>query len=365
MVRKQAREPSEEFDVRIAWRRDDPEIEADAIAFWNRTGILPPGVRPEDRVKQIVAAVYEDGRIIGLVTAQIEWIPELRARFALVRGASDPDCRRRGAMWATAVPVRETLRRWSLDHPQEKLAGRLGYADREAWGDLLKMPVAPVTGLIVAGYTEEGHQVRIGWFDHFRFDDPGGWSGTGDGDRPQPSEAEGRKVPMSESEARALAPDYDIHSAWRRDNRQFESDAIDFWNRLGILPSDVSPEERAKELAAVAYKDGRMVAVTTIRLAQVKQVRARLGMLRAATDPEHRRGHAAQALSVFTRAILERWAMEHPEEKVAGMGAVIQSEGLRGREKEPVWPTTLLTLIGWTGKDQQLRVTWFEDARLD
>jgi GNAT superfamily N-acetyltransferase len=358
MAKTQRDEMAGGFEVRIGWRRDDAEIEADAIAFWNRTGILPPDVRPEDRAKEVLAAVYEDGRMIALATAHIEWIAELRARFVLVRAATDPEHRRRGAMRALGLPVRQTLERWAFDHQEEKVAGQFGYANA-AWGELVKWPVAPLTGQIVAGYTAEGEQVRLVWYDHFRFDAPA------DGATPGPGETERRKVQMSEGEARAFAPDYDIHSAWRRDNEQFEADAIEFWNRLDILPPDVTAKERARELAAVAYKDGKLVAVTTIRLAEVKQVRARLGMLRAATDPEHRQSNVARALAVLTRAILERWAMEHPEEKVMGMGAVVQSEHLSGLEKVPVWPTTFLTLIGWTAKDQQLRVTWFEDARLD
>ena len=34
--------------MRVAWRRDDPEIEADAIAFWSRIGVLPEGVDPAE-----------------------------------------------------------------------------------------------------------------------------------------------------------------------------------------------------------------------------------------------------------------------------------------------------------------------------
>ncbi len=162
-----------------------------------------------------------------------------------------------------------------------------------------------------------------------------------------------------------LAPGYDIRPAWRLDDPQLEADAIAFWNRLGILPPDVRPEDRVKELAAVAYRNGRLAAVATIALGRVEQVRARLGMLRAATDPEHRRSHIAQALGIFTRDLLERWSMEHPEERVAGMGAVIESENLRGREKEPIWPTTRLVLVGYTPRGQQLRVAWFKDFRLD
>lgn len=159
---------SDTFEVRVAWRRDDPAIEADAIDFWTRLGLLPPGVSPEQRAKELVCVAYAGGRIVAVGTASIEHIPELRARFALIRGATDPDYRRHGAMWALAEPVRATLEQWAIDHPEEKLAGRLGFADLEAWGELTKMPM--VSGLMLFGYTAEGRQVRGEWFDHFRLD---------------------------------------------------------------------------------------------------------------------------------------------------------------------------------------------------
>ena len=159
-----------DFDVRIAWRRDDPQIEADAIAFWNRVNVLPADVRPEDRVKELVAVAYRDGKIVAVSTAILEFIPKLRARFAVLRGATDPAHRRHGAMWALAVPVRETLERWSLDHPEEKVAGRIGFAEPNAWGDLMKMPVVPISELMLFGYDDLGRQVRGAWFDHFRLD---------------------------------------------------------------------------------------------------------------------------------------------------------------------------------------------------
>jgi len=170
---------------------------------------------------------------------------------------------------------------------------------------------------------------------------------------------------MSESQAREMAAGYDLHPAWRRDNKQFEQDAVDFWRRLGLLPADVDPEARARELAAVAYKDGRLVAVTTLAIGRLEQVRARIAMLRAATDPEHRRGHAANALAIYTREIIERWAGEHPDEKIGGMGAVIESPNLRGWEKQPLWPTTQLSLIGHTRDGRQIRLYWFRNFRLD
>jgi hypothetical protein len=157
-----------EFEVRVAWRRGDPAIEADAIAFWNRINVLPAGVRPEERVRELVAVVYADGKIVAVATASIDHVPELRARFALIRGATDPDYRRSGAMWMLAEPVRSTLEQWAIDHPEERIAGRIGFADLDAWGELTRMPV--VSRLMLFGYTADGRQVRGDWFDHFRLD---------------------------------------------------------------------------------------------------------------------------------------------------------------------------------------------------
>jgi len=170
---------------------------------------------------------------------------------------------------------------------------------------------------------------------------------------------------MSKDRTGELAPGFDLHPAWRRDDRQIELDAIAFWTRLNLLPPDVDPEQRARELAAIAYKDGRIAGVTTIALTRVEQVRARLGMLRGAVDPEFRRSHVGMALFFFTRALIEQWSMEHPQERVAGLGAVLQSPDLAAWEKQPFWPISRFGLIGFAPDGHQIRVSWFEDFRLD
>lgn len=108
-----------------------------------------------------------------------------------------------------------------------------------------------------------------------------------------------------------------------------------------------------------------MVGVATATLARLEIVRARLAMIRTAVDPEHRRSRAALALAVFTRELIERWSAEHPEEKVAGLGAIIESPDLLARQKEPFWPTTRFGLVGYTPEGRQIRVSWFEDFRFD
>ncbi|MDB5691245.1 MAG: hypothetical protein JWO81_308 [Alphaproteobacteria bacterium] len=160
----------DELEIRAAWRRDDPRIEADAIAFWERLGLLPPGTSPEQRAKELIAVAYRGDRLVAVSTATIEWFEHLRARFAVLRGATDPEHRRSRAQLALAMPSRDALERWALDHPEEKLAGGLAFVETGEWGDFARLPVWPQSDLALVGYTKDGRQVRAAWFDHYRLD---------------------------------------------------------------------------------------------------------------------------------------------------------------------------------------------------
>lgn len=162
-----------------------------------------------------------------------------------------------------------------------------------------------------------------------------------------------------------MVPGFALRPAWRLDDAAIEADAVAFWTRLDILPPDIAPEQRAKELIAVAYKDDRIVGVSSARIERVEQVRARLAMLRSAVDPDYRRTHLAMALTLYSRALLERWSRDNPHERLAGLGAVLESEQLQERGKQPYWPQTRFILAGVLPDSRQFRVSWFEDFRLD
>lgn len=159
-----------EFDVRIAWQRNDPRIEADAIAMWNRLGILPADVDPDERAKELVAAAYSGDRIAAVCTAVIEQINFLRARFLVMRSLTHPDFRRTHAQVALALPAKAALENWAKANPAENVAGVLGFVEPGAWGAFAQLPVAPVWAWTLVGYTKNGHQIRVVWFDHYRIE---------------------------------------------------------------------------------------------------------------------------------------------------------------------------------------------------
>lgn len=168
--------------------------------------------------------------------------------------------------------------------------------------------------------------------------------------------------------ARPLTPaatDVDLRAAWRLGDPALEADAIAFWERLGLLPPDVSPAARAKELVALAYRGGAVAGVMTAKVQQVDAVRARLAMIRAAVDPAQRQTHVVMALVLFARQTLADWSRDHPEEKLAGLGAVLESRELEARQRQAFWPQSKLGLAGYTADGRQFRISWFEDFELD
>ena len=156
------------FELRIAWQREAPAIAADAIAMWDRLGILPSAVRPEDRAGQLVSAAYSDGRIAAVATGVVEYIEFLRARFLVMRSMTAPEFRRTHAQVALALPTMTLLEDWAKANPEEKVAGLIAFVEPGAWGEAARMPRGPYFGWTLVAYTHDGKQVRVVWFDHYR-----------------------------------------------------------------------------------------------------------------------------------------------------------------------------------------------------
>lgn len=158
--------------------------------------------------------------------------------------------------------------------------------------------------------------------------------------------------------------DLELRPAWQLNDEGVERDAIDFWKRLDILPAGVTPEERASELVAAAYRDGQLVGVTTASLNRYEPLRARFAFQRCAVAPQLRRSQIGTALTWFSFSLVEQWSASHPEEKVLGYAGIIESGDLAEFQRLPVWGGRF-GLVGYLADGRQVRVAWFDHARLD
>lgn len=166
---------TQDLDYRRVWRRADRRVMEDVIAMWGCENILPAGIAPEERAMEIVIAIYDGDEIAGCLTADIHVLPRLRAKFAFCRSFIVPAWRGRRLTDRLMIDGHDELRQWAEAHPEEGLAGCAAIYENRALG---RHPVEP-SGLCLIGYTPQGRQLRVLWFDSYRLPQ------TRTGQRPQ------------------------------------------------------------------------------------------------------------------------------------------------------------------------------------
>lgn len=153
-----------------------------------------------------------------------------------------------------------------------------------------------------------------------------------------------------------------FRAAWRQNDPVLERDAVAFWKQLNLLPSEASAEGRLKELCAVAYAGENAVAVSTAGIHHLTFLRSNMAMYRCAVSPSARSGQVATRITLFSRDVLEQWSLAHREEKLMGLGTVVQSRLLVENQCEAIWPDTKFVFVGYTPAGYQMRVLWFAHA---
>ena len=157
--------------------------------------------------------------------------------------------------------------------------------------------------------------------------------------------------------------------AWQRNDAKITKDATDFWLNLRVLPTGVTPEQRAQQLCAAAYVGDELVGVSTIELRLSPGLRCRLGYFRCLASPAHSQLKLAFRLTVYSHELLEQWSKEHPDEKVLGMISLLEHPSYDSNPlgKRPVWRhgNSSFWFIGYTPEGHQVRLTWFDHARIE
>jgi hypothetical protein len=163
--------------LRPAWRRDDPQLQQDAIAFWAKWDLLPAGVWPAHRASELCVVAYAGDEVAAVSTAELAPIQQVRARFAMFRCAVAPPFRKGPVVAELAESSRLALMDWSRAHPQERVKGMATVTETPG---LVKMKQTAVwrykdLRLVLIGFTNEGHPIRVAWFPGARLNRAKGW----------------------------------------------------------------------------------------------------------------------------------------------------------------------------------------------
>jgi hypothetical protein len=157
--------------------------------------------------------------------------------------------------------------------------------------------------------------------------------------------------------------DVELKPAWRLDDPTINRDTVAFWRDNNLLPKGATGEQRLKELVAVGYDGDKICAVATAFIVHVDFVNCKLAMFRNAVSPQKRRSRIGTVITTYSRELLEKWSLEHPEEAVMGMGTVTQARELEGLRRAYM-RSTHLGFVGWTREGHPIRIAWFEHARV-
>lgn len=154
-------------------------------------------------------------------------------------------------------------------------------------------------------------------------------------------------------------------AAWRLDDLQITSDAIALWESLAAMPAGTSPADRVSEIVVCAYDGDRLAGLATTTIELHRPTRRKFAFYRTLVSPDSRQQGLMHQLGAQAHAILLAWALEHPDESLAGLATVRQKNFLNDpRRGKPVSPGLGSMLVGFTPRDQPVRLKWFPHIRV-
>lgn len=151
----------------------------------------------------------------------------------------------------------------------------------------------------------------------------------------------------------------EFRDVWRKNDAQAEADAVAMWQRLGILPQNVDPYMRAKELAVIAYESGKLIAITTVTIDMLQVVRCKMAFFRALVDDQRRAQKVLVPLTYALHQAMERYALAHPEQKIGGTAALVAAPNTIYK---PIGSAEMM-LVGYTTRNEPVLLRWFDSYR--
>jgi hypothetical protein len=155
------------FKLRPAWRLKDPVVERDADLFWRKEGILPPTADLGERLQELCLAAYEGDKLIALTTARIRYIDFLCVKLAMLRVAVAKEYRKDRIGAILFAEARVLLEQWSAANPAEDVLGVGTVAQVFGFAPDTRLQAFKTASRVgFVGWTANGEQMRVGWFEH-------------------------------------------------------------------------------------------------------------------------------------------------------------------------------------------------------
>eukprot|EP00531_Pseudo-nitzschia_arenysensis_P013412 CAMPEP_0116118778 /NCGR_PEP_ID=MMETSP0329-20121206/2289_1 /TAXON_ID=697910 /ORGANISM="Pseudo-nitzschia arenysensis, Strain B593" /LENGTH=183 /DNA_ID=CAMNT_0003612435 /DNA_START=56 /DNA_END=607 /DNA_ORIENTATION=+ len=150
-------------------------------------------------------------------------------------------------------------------------------------------------------------------------------------------------------------------NVWQKQDEKIMQEACVFWTELGVLKEASQGVERSKALSVVAYDGDKLIAVSTIGVAMLEQVHAKMCYFRCMVHPEYRKQHIATELANRCLVVSEKWSKDNPKHKAMGFVIRVETTNLMLKTYKPIW-NDKLNFIGYTREGLPLYLRWFKHS---
>jgi hypothetical protein len=204
----------------------------------------------------------------------------------------------------------------------------------------------PETGLMLAGYTADGRQVRVRYFEDAQI-------GPGMPNSPGVNETSADRWPLEKPYR--LEP-------FGGTGTVTEDDVLEFWRS-----EDAMPEEEAKRRVGEVHLvgvdgDKGVAAVSSAYLRRHPQLQMDMLHYRAFVGREHRKSSLAAQIAIRGREVLEERYISGEDRSAPGIIWEVENPGLKTYFNRALWKTMGFTFIGETRSGAFVRVHYFAGA---
>ena len=164
----------------------------------------------------------------------------------------------------------------------------------------------------------------------------------------------------------ATTAGYWFDDVWGDKASELAEEIITFWLGEKALPTREAAEKRLDQVVFIVREPetDAIVAVSTV----YRQFNQRLGhpfyYFRCYVTEAHRRQLLAAQLLVKIRDKFNARFLAGEDPKAIGMIVEVENQALNERHRKAVWDHSGFTFIGYNRRSQQVRVFYFDGARI-
>lgn len=158
-----------QLEIENVWTRVSDDLQREIVDFWTSNKMLPQGVDPIERSKQVLLTVRNEGKIVGLTSADLVRFRQLNDNlFYMFRMAVLQPFRVPGIESKLMVESRDILEHHAETQTVNKCIGVLVFVENPGLVEKRNEAVWPASKLTYIGNDKQGRHIRVYYFKGVR-----------------------------------------------------------------------------------------------------------------------------------------------------------------------------------------------------